>query len=372
MKKRKVLQVLATLNRGGIETWLKDVIINYNKERFQIDFLLTKEEGSYAPVVKEYNSNIYIIPLNKDFFKFTIDLYKILKKQKYDVVHAHPHFFSGYICLIAFIAGVSCKISHSHNDTRGEQQKSPIYKKFYFLIMRQLINIFSDKKLAASDLAGYALYGRKKSFQIFHCSIDIDKFKKGEESSRELILTSLNLPLDGIYVGHVGSFTQQKNHTFLLDIFKEIDNLKDNIYLLLIGLGPLQNEIKKKASELSLDKKILFLDERNDVNEFMKYVFDIYIFPSLFEGLGIVLLEAQASNLRCLISDVIPEEVDIIKLNRLSLNDSPLIWAKEACHILEQPLLDDGYVKIQNSDFNIQISIKKLEKLYSRSLTSEL
>lgn len=179
----------------------------------------------------------------------------------------------------------------------------------------------------------------------------------------------MGIPSEAVCIGHVGRFNEQKNHTFLIDIFKEINQLNPNTFLLLIGSGPLEQSIKDKVRNENISN-ILFLGGRDDINILMSNIFDIFLFPSLYEGLGIVLLEAQASNLQCLISDTIPQEVTIIKENikYLSLRESPEKWAETLLNILNnRSELDLLSLKqrIGNSHFSIESSVESLEDIYS-------
>jgi hypothetical protein len=168
----KIAQVLASLNRGGIETWLKDVVLTYDKERFCIDFVLTNPEpGAYDDIVQKEGSRLNIVPLKDGLWTFSWNLYRLFRRERYDVVHAHPHFFCGWICFIAFLAGVRCRISHSHNDTRQVEGGASLKRKCYLTIQGFLIRLFSTKRIACSKEAGLALF-KKKSFDILHYGVN--------------------------------------------------------------------------------------------------------------------------------------------------------------------------------------------------------
>jgi glycosyltransferase involved in cell wall biosynthesis len=366
----KVAQLPARLDRGGIETWLKDVILTYDKEKFRMDFVLfSPKPGAYDDIVRKEGSKLNIVSLEDGILKFSWNLFRLFKRERYDVVHAHPHFFCGGICFIAFLAGVPCRISHSHNDTSRINSSTSMKRKCYLAFQGVLIRLFSTKKLACSREAGLALFG-KNPFDILHYGINLDRFLKQEnENKRERLLIEFNLPQDAICIGHVGRFAEQKNHTFLIDIFKKVSPKMPNAYLILTGVGPLQAEIQAKAVSLNL-KNVVFLGGRDDVDVLMKNLFDVFIFPSLFEGLGIVLLEAQVSGLKCLISDVIPQEAILIAENvvRLSLHDSSQVWAEALCGMLSDrsKLSCEDLANMANrSPFNIQYSVRRLEEVYA-------
>jgi glycosyltransferase involved in cell wall biosynthesis len=372
----KVAHVLANLDRGGIETWLKDVVLAYDKKKFQLDFvLMNPKPGAYDEIVRKEGSKLNIISLKDGLLTFSWNLFRLFKREKYDVVHAHPHFFCGYICFIAFLAGTPCRISHSHNDTsRAEAGASP-KRKCYLAVQGILIRLFSTRKIACSKEAGFALFG-KSSFKLLYCAVNFDRFLKTEdESMREQLLKQFRLPADAVCIGHVGRFAKQKNHTFLIDIFKDVSKKIPNAYLLLVGEGPLQEEIKAKARRLNL-KNILFLGGRDDVGVLMKNLFDIFLFPSLYEGLPVVLLEAQIAGVKCIISDVISQEVILIPGNtvRLLLDDSPQTWASALCEMLNHPssLSYEDLVRIANhSPFSIHYSARRLEEIYAGNIKTD-
>jgi glycosyltransferase involved in cell wall biosynthesis len=365
----KVVQFMQNLGIGGIESWLKDVVLHYDKEQFQIDFILTSNTpNNLEYTTKAAGSILHIITLRKGILSFSWNLYALLKIERYNVIHSHVHYFSGLVCFIAFLAGVPLRISHSHLDTSQEDRKAPLIRKLYLILQGVLMNLFSNKKLACSEVAGNALFGKKK-FEIVYCGVDFARFIKKEPSIKNLLLSELNLPEKAIIIGHVGRIAEAKNHQFLIDIFNILSNKIPDIYLVLIGHGHLFNDIEKKVKDLSLEK-VIFLGSRNDVDIFMKNLFDIFVFPSLYEGLPLALLEAQAAGLKCLISDTISEETILIHehIIRLSLNDSAIVWADAVCELLSTPdkiRYTDVIDRITKSQFSIEYSVSKLEKIYS-------
>jgi glycosyltransferase involved in cell wall biosynthesis len=365
----KVAQVLACLDRGGIETVLKEIVIAYDKENFHVDFILMKSKaGAYDEIVREAGSKLNIVPLEKSIWKFSWNLFRLFKQEKYDVIHANLYFFCGWICFIAFLARIPVRVSHSH--TSRVYKNASLKRKAYLTIQRILIRLFSTRKLACSKEAGQALFG-KIPFEIFPNGINFDKFlKKGNENRRESLLDLFNLPKDAVCIGHVGRFADAKNHTFLIDIFKEVSEKIPDAYLLLVGDGPLQEETRAKVERLNL-RNVLFLGVRDDVDVLMKNLFDIFIFPSLYEGLPGVLLEAQAAGLKCLISDVISRETILVAGNveRCSLQEPALTWAERSCKMFSsrENLGDKEIEKIVNSSpFNIHYSVRVLEEIYTR------
>jgi glycosyltransferase involved in cell wall biosynthesis len=362
----KVAEIVGHLNRGGVETWLKNVSAYYDKRNIRIDFVkFTKEESAYDRFVEEQGSQIIEIPKSEGWFKFVIGLYLTFRRGNYDIVHSHVQYFNGLILLIAFMAGVKHRISHSHLASEDRQG----VKKIYVSIMKLLIALFASNRIACSKEAGMALFGNKP-FDILYCGVDFSIFHKAEKSVRNLLLEKNGLPDDGIYIGHVGRFEKQKNHSFLLDIFYEFQKLEPRAHLLLIGTGSLLEEIETKTRRLGL-KNVHFWGSRDDVCFWMRDVFDMFLFPSLYEGLGLVLLEAQAAGVPSLISDTIPKEAVIVPelINRLSLKETSKVWARyilqiysSRTHELNRENLKDT---IEHSPFGIRQSVACLESLYN-------
>lgn len=366
MSNIKVLHILASLNFGGIETWLKDVVEYDKNDSFQNDFYLSNfEKGAFDDIVIDKGSNLYYNKLRGvlDFFSF----YIFLKKNNYDVIHCHPHFFSGILCFIGYLAGIKIRISHSHNDTSNEDFNSSFLRKIYLKIQRLLILKFSNKKIACSEDAAICLFNTLNNVEILYCGLNLEKnlISNRKIETRNYFFKKYNIPKNNKIIGHVGRFVEQKNHDFLISIFKELLQKNKNHTLVLIGNGSLKEEIKLKYSSLIND--IIYIEPSIDISDYYNSIFDLFLFPSLFEGLGLVLIEAQSASLPCIISDVIPHEAILDKnlVTTLNLNDSRDKWIdlilinlnREGDYTIDKEL-------ILNSKFNINNSIKGLIKVY--------
>ena len=227
----------------------------------------------------------------------------------------------------------------------------------------------SDGLVACSIDAGKALFGKafKRKGKVIHNAINTETFAYNEqvrfEMQKKLGLT------DSYVVGHVGNMTPQKNHMFLLDVFREVLRIKPNAKLLLIGDGYLRTQIEKKIEQLGLTQHVLLLGVKSDVFLYFNAM-DAFLFPSLFEGLGIVLVEAQMNGLRCVYSDNVPLEADcnIAHNIRLSLKSPALEWAKQICSICER---EDNTKSIQQNGYDISLAVEKLIEYYNMILGDE-
>lgn len=328
-----VLEVsLESHNTGGVEKFLYEVFTHMNGDNIQIDFI-TPDGGAYdlyEKEIREKGGHIYDLGVDrKSFFqkmKYNQKLFKFLKHNKYDVVHINSGAF--LFCLQVAIISKRCNIervvTHSHNATIYSKTKKIAY---YFL--KPVLEKKSDYLLACSKLAAKGIFTDKSvdsgKVKIIHNGIEIEKFRF-ENNRRESIRNELGLKEAVIY-GHVGRFIEQKNHTFLLDIFKEIQQVQKNAVLILIGGGPLEKEIKDKIFKLGLEEKVIFWGYKNNVYELLN-CFDTFILPSLYEGLPIVAVEAQANGLLTVCSDAVTEETKLTKVYySFSLNNSAKQWA---------------------------------------------
>jgi glycosyltransferase involved in cell wall biosynthesis len=180
----------------------------------------------------------------------------------------------------------------------------------------------------------------------------------------------LGIPPDAFAIGHVGRFSQQKNHAFVIDVFSELIKLEPKAFLLLTGDGELRREIEKKVLEVGLSQRVLFLGSRPDVPHLMQGIMDVFLLPSFYEGLPLVLIEAQAAGLPSVVSDVIPEEAAIVKplVRRVSLSEPAVEWAKAIrVHrdVVEKHTRSEALAAVKQSEFNIRCSVDSLAQAYS-------
>lgn len=371
MKKIKILHCFGKMDKGGAETLIINVFRKISKEKYQFDFLVaSKDEGEYDSEIKKLGGNIYCIPLEKNVFglyKYIKQLKKLIIHNQYDVVHSHVHFFSGIIVKVAKQCGVKKLIVHSHNISDGKP--NTIVREIYRSVMRSFILKNSSYLLGCSLEAIEHLYGKKDDPRIIKINngIDIEQFSNLTKK-REEILKDLNIPEDSFVVGHIGRFEKQKNHEFLVEIFKEILDRKSNSYLVLVGKGVLESVIKEKITKYGIGDNVRLLGTRNDIPEILNS-FDVFVFPSLYEGLGMVLIEAQALGIPCFVSDKVPCEANLGLDNYivLSLDQPPSYWAEV---ILNSPLKRymDGAKRVIEKGYDIRETVEKIEMIYNSNI----
>lgn len=354
----RVLQVVTYMGRGGLETMLMNYYRNIDRDKVQFDFLTHRDERwDYDDEIESLGGKIYHLPKLNPFSKsYLNDLDKFFKEHKeYQIVHCHQDCLSGVVLKVAKKNGVKFTIAHSHNANQDKNLKYLIK-----LFEKRKIPKYADKLFACGNEAGRWMFNTD-DFEVLNNAIDTDLYTYNAEKASKV---KKEFGIENKFVvGHVGRFNPQKNHEFLIDVFNEIQKIKEDSVLMLVGDGDLRQEIEKKVQDLGLSEKVIFTGIRSDVNDLMQGM-DVFLFPSLYEGLGIVLIEAQAAGLKCIISDTIPKDGIITDdVLSLSLNQSPVIWANEV-------LKYKGYKRsnnkelIEKADYDIKNNAKKLEQFY--------
>ncbi len=360
--KIKVLQVVNIMDRAGLETMLMNYYRNIDLEKVQFDFLTHRDiAGAYDSEIKEKGGKVFHAPrlVPKNYIKYFIWMKKFFKENKYDIVHSHIDTMSFFPLLAAKLSGIKVRIAHSHSSKLDFDIKLPI--KF---IAKLLLPFVSNVYFACGEKAGKFLFKNRK-FEIVRNACDTDLFKY-DESKRKIVRKNLKLN-DKVVIGHVGRYNYIKNQLFILDIFNEYLKLNSNSHLILIGKGPNEMKIREKIVKLNLKSKVTLLIDRNDVNDLYQAM-DVFVMPSLFEGLPLVAVEAQINGLRCIVSDNISKEVMLTQnISMLSLKKDALTWANEIYKSnLERNTL--ALKEITNNGYDIKNEAKELLAKYKKYL----
>lgn len=359
---KKILIVITTefVYYGG----LTNVMMNYykalNKDGLHIDFASTNvvnENDRAYQFIKSNGSNYYCLGSRKrNTFNYLQKLYLLLKKNKYDVIHINGNSATMVLELVvSCLVGIKTRITHGHT-TRSSH---PIVHR----ILKKPLNFLSTYKLAVSNSTGKWLFG--KDYIVLNNAINVHKFAF-DKYKRKKIRDEIGIS-DALVIGNVGKLYAPKNHVFLLDVFHYIVSKNRNALLLLVGGGELENSLKKKAYELGVDDKVLFLGMRDDVSDIVQ-AFDVFVFPSTYEGLGLAVIEAQASGLECIVSDRVPIETKVTdNIKYLSLDESPVIWADAILNLNvrnREELSKQAMETIKASGYDINFEASKLETIY--------
>ena len=370
----RILHVLGGMDRGGVETWLMHVLRNIDRQQFQMDFAVhTDRRCAYDDEVEALGSRIYFCPSPSNPVRYARSFLKILREHgPYDVVHSHVHHFSGFVLRLAKSAGVSVRIAHSHSTSPVDSPAS-FSRRCYLQLSRHMIRECATWRLAASGTAGSSLFGLSWSAEsgtlVSHCGLDLEPFTTPVD--RLACRYEIGVKPEDFVVGHVGRLVQVKNQEFLLRVYAELLKIKPNTRLLLVGEGPLERLLKHKASELGVLDRVLFTGGRSDVARLMLGAMDAFVMPSIYEGLGLAAIEAQAAGLPTVLSDRMPPESDtrcgLVRF--VSIGRSEAHWANEIVqhtrrrHIPQRQAL----THVKATQFNIQRNLEALSRMYSNS-----
>ena len=358
---RRILHIVSAMNRGGAETFIMNVYRTIDKEKIQFDFITqTNKKSDYDDEIHSLGGKIYNLPKrNMDIIGYFNGLIKILRENpQYKVVHIHTDGATSIIDTICcIICGIKVRIVHSHNTKTKRNKLNKVLSPF--------LNLTTTNKLACSKDAGEWLFGKSniysRKIEVIANGIEVDKFLYNE-NTRLKKRNELNISKKFV-VGHIGRFNIQKNHEFLIEVFYEIQKEKPDSVLLLIGKGELESKIKSKVEEKGITNKVKFLGMREDVSELLQAM-DVFVFPSIYEGLPLTLIEAQASGIPIFKADSITDEVNITNLvSNLSLNIGAKKWAKNILNI-ENFSHKEMNEEFKKSEFNIENSAQKLINIY--------
>ena len=358
----RVLQIIGDVVGGGVETVIMNYYRNIDKTKIQFDFVVHKGAlPQYIAQVKKYGGKVYEITSYKsNILKYTYEIYKIIKENNYEIVHSNMNSLSGFPLFAAYLAGAKVRILHNHTTDNPAEGIRTIAKR----ILRPFARLFANQYWACSKLAAEWMYGKNaiinSKITIINNAIDLEKFKFNKEK-RERLRKELGLE-NSFVIGHVGRFMKQKNHEFLIDIFNEVLKQKNNAKLLLIGDGNLKSLIEAKVQNLGIEKAVIFLGNRNDVADLYNAM-DVFILPSLYEGLPVVGVEVQANGLPFICSDKVTDEIlltDNIKL--LSLRQRKTEWCDAILNTERKEIVNNEDILLKN--FDIKSESRKLENLY--------
>lgn len=357
----RILQCVNDMHRAGLETMLMNYYRNIDREKIQFDFLTHRPERSdYDDETESLGGKIYyaprLYPQNYPaYFSYMKDFFK--KHPEYQIMHSHIDSMSYLPLLAGKKAGVPVRIAHSHNTSIDKDFKYPLKQYFRFRITSA-----ANHYLACGEEAGKYLFGNKE-FKVIPNAVDASKFYFNE-SVRQNKRKELGYTKEFV-VGHVGRISYQKNHKFLIEVFNELQKLETNAVLMLVGVGEKEPEIREQVKRLKLEEKVRFLGNRSDVNELYQAM-DVFVLPSLFEGIPVVGIEAQFADLPCIFSDKIPKEVCFSEKSRfLGFDKCPSEWADA---ILEYKGIKRSSTNtdILNSHYDIKAAHNILEAYYMK------
>ena len=361
----RIAQIMGKWLGGGVEAVVMNYYRHIDRNKIQFDFICD-EDSTNIPYeeIEKLGGKVILIPPYQKVFKYHKELKRVLKEGKYKIVHSHINTLSVFSLFAAKCAGVPIRIAHSHSTTNKKEKKKNLLKQ----ILRPFSKLFATDYMCCSELSGRWLFGNKEydkgNVYLLNNAIDLEKFKFDENIRREK-RKELKIDDDTLVIGHIGRFVEQKNHRFLIDIFNEVHKQNNNSLLLLAGQGPLMEEMKEKVKNLGLSDFVQFLGQRNDVAELYQ-AFDVFCLPSLYEGLPVVGIEAQASGLLCVFSDDMTKETKVLESTIfMSLDNTYKSWANKIVELFCKYKRNDTKEELSNNKYNIDVESKKLEKYYN-------
>ncbi|MBQ3219459.1 MAG: glycosyltransferase family 1 protein [Clostridia bacterium] len=362
-KTKKLLCLLSGMNAGGAETFLMKIYRQIDKDKYQMDFCINvKEKCFYEDEICAMGGRIFRIPPKSESVKeFKKQLAEIVRDNGYEYVFRITSSAMGFMDLkVAKKAGAKVCAARSSNSSDGGGIKAFIAHR----LGRALYGKYLDVKIAPSNLAAKYTFGNKavkyNKVSILHNAVDLNIFNFDKEE-RQRIRKEFEIGDKEILVGHVGRFMRQKNHKFLIRVFKEICNRNPNAKLMLVGVGELEKDIKEQVKQLGLDEKVIFTGVRSDVPKLLSAM-DVFVFPSFYEGMPNTVIEAQATGLPCVVADTITREANITGLVKYLPLDNIDNWAKETLESIKQGRTDTKSDFIKNG-YDIESVVQKFTRL---------
>lgn len=355
----RVLHVFGTLNRGGAETLVMNIYRNIDRSKIQFDFVVHHEdEGAYEEEVRKLGGKVYRVPNYRgtNHFAYKKAWDKLLKDHpEYKIIHCHKE---SIVALVMDEANKNGRIAiaHSHNT-----QNIPGFKGKVMDVLNKNVDAKADYRFACSVDAGYRMFGRDKDFTVIDNGIEVENFSYNPEI-RAKIREKLGFS-DKKVLGHIARFNKQKNHSFLIDIFADLIKEDDDYLLVLAGVGDLKEEIEKKVKDFGIEDKVIFLGSIGYVNELLQAI-DIFILPSLYEGLAVSTIEAQAAGLKCLLADTIDKNSKITDLVEfIPIDGGTRPWIEEIQKALPYQREDTSEM-IKKAGFDIRETAERLSEFY--------
>lgn len=376
MEQIRILHCLHSMHQGGAEAMLMNLFRQIDKTKLVFDFLLTdmSKEGTYEKEIRSLGGRIYKIPVmtisNPIPYLRALDSFFRNHNKEYRIVHSHTSSKSFFPLYYAKKWGIPVRISHSHNNRSLPNLDGFIRNILKFPLKKVANNYFACAQIPAEWLYGKE-FCRTHHVRIIYNAIDTDKYLYNEEMRKQL-RNQIGVEDSRLVIGHVGRFSYQKNHLFLIDIFEKIKEINPDAILLLVGDGEKRDELKLKIKKLGLNDSVVFTGNVNNVQDYLQAM-DVFVFPSLFEGLPVCMVEAQCTGLACVTSsEAVTKEVCITENVRYcSLNDTPQIWAKTIISMIPYRR-ESRNLEVKEHGYDIVKSTLDLQNFYIKKFQENI
>lgn len=361
----RILMVVHEMNRGGIENFIMNLYRTIDRDSIRFDFVVhINEKCAFDDDIESLGGKIYHCPdyriINHfDYSRWWNNFFK--EHNEYKIIHSHLDSSANVHLRIAKRYGLTT-IAHSHSSSEGFGIRAMVKA-----ILKVNFNQCCDYRLACSQKSGKWLFG-KKEFEVINNGIESSKYIYNIDVRNEL-MKEIGIPNNELVIGHVGRIDKNKNQSFVIDVIKELNNMNISTSFLSVGSGIGLESLKEKSKKLGLENKVMFLGLRNDVSKIVQ-CFSIFVMPSIYEGVPVSAIEAQASGLKCLMSDTISKETDVTgNVEFMSLEKSPKEWAEKIVSMLpyerkntQQKIIDAGYDIKSTAEWLTDFYIKLAEK----------
>ncbi len=360
----RVLHVVTSMDRGGLETMLMNYYRHIDRSKIQFDFLTHREyKAKYDEEIESLGGIIYHLPkLNPFSVKYKKALFDFLITHHYTIIHVHQDCLSSVVLKEAKKAAIPVRIAHSHSTSQEKNYLYPI--KWWY---RHFIKNYATKLFACSQEAGQWMFCGA-SFEVVKNAVETEQFvfnKKTRETKR----IEFDIKENELLIGNVGNFWSPKNHCFIIDIFDSIRKIVPS-RLILVGEGTTKIEIEEKVASLGIEDKCIFTGVRTDVSDLLQAM-DVFLLPSLFEGLPVTIIEAQAAGLPCFISENVPNECMITDLvEQIPLSKNAEYWAERIIASAKKSRRNT-HDEIVKAGYDIEDSAKRLQEYYYRASNGE-
>lgn len=362
---KKILEIIGSLRIGGQEKVGREIGLHIDREKYEIHYLVFDEiKEPYESDLEKAGIKVYHLPEpSKGYVQYLKNLSRLFDENQYSVVHAHTMFNCGWAMLLAWAKKVPCRISHSHSIKMADYHYSMLAK-VYQAAMQKLIHIFGTEFIGCGRAAGEWLFGKnffKKHGTVIYNGINTKQFLFSSVK-REEMRKKLNIS-DKFVIGHTGHFMKVKNQQFLISLMPEILKQRPDAVLLLLGDGELKDKNWEYCKELGIEDKVIMTGNVSNVSDYL-CAMDVFVFPSLYEGMPLSIIEVQCNGLPCIISDTVPEDVFLTDLIRpLSLKSPKENWIREICSASRHD--SQKYGKIMGeTGFDESNMLKNIYKIY--------
>ncbi len=357
--KIKIAQIIGDATSGGVIACVMNYFRHIDVTKVQFDFY-TYGPSPFDEEIIARGGRVFYFPSVFTFFKCVRFLRKRFKSEKYDIVHAHMTSLSFVSLLAAKEAGVRHRVCHAHSSANKEEGFAYIVKS----CLKHISTWFATDLAGCANLSVEWLYGQKSARKAYlmRNAVDLDKFTLTSEE-KQAFRREYGLENSRV-IGHIGRFEFQKNIPFLVRAFAALSESRDDVKLALVGGGSEFDDVKKLVKSLKIEDKVLFFTEKRNVEEYYA-LFDVFALPSRFEGLPLVVIEAQVMGIPCLLSDCITKEADVTGHVKYLPISSPNLWAEELNRALDENVCYDGRDAVAAAGYDIVAQAEKLLDYYS-------